>query len=37
MKNAMYKKNEYLYELMVDCLHCKERQWDLVGKLENEK
>ena len=21
---------------MVDCLHCKEREWDLVGELENE-
>ena len=22
---------------MVNCLHCKEREWDLVGELENEK
>ena len=32
-----FTKNEYLYGLMVDCLHCKEREWDLVGELENEK
>ena len=30
-----FTKNENLYELMVNCLHCKEREWDLVGVLEN--
>ena len=29
-----FTKKENLFKLMVDCLHCKERKWDLVGELE---
>ena len=35
MKKCHLRKN--LYKLMVDCLHCKEREWDLVGELENKE
>ena len=34
MKNTSYEKRN---ELMVDCLHYKEWEWDLVGELENVK